>query len=267
MPAWLWHEFCAPERMRIALSLLCSAAVLARSASLLACGASDEPYYAVGEQLPIGEGVPLNAPLVVELAERANGPESHLNPRLSLAVKGTDEALELAPLGSAPHLVWVPLQPLAPSTAYEARFNTGYEGAPDHTWQFTTGDALTSTVAIDGELQVTFEAGADPIKECGNNCGTDCKEVGKRAVTKARVRLPRASLGFPKLPRDGVADGPHTLRLLDRSARLGLRQRQTPRQPRDLGNLRRARRAHGGGALHGSGRGGTVSSLYQRPGG
>jgi MYXO-CTERM domain-containing protein len=185
--------------MQPAPALFCGVALLAHATSALACGATAEPYYVPSQQGPTGNDVALNAPLVVDLSERADGPaEPHLNPRLTLTVEGTDEAPELTRIGSAPRLVWVPQAPLAPSTTYEAHFNPGYEGHPDTIWRFTTGQELTPPVALEGDLEVTFEAGTEPLKECGNNCGTDCRQVGTVGVTKARIRLPRAVLGFPR---------------------------------------------------------------------
>jgi hypothetical protein len=57
---------------------------------------------------------------------------------LTLLVRGTAEAIAVRAIGIAPHLVWVPEEPLEPGTSYEAHFNTGYEGRPDSIWEFTT---------------------------------------------------------------------------------------------------------------------------------
>lgn len=185
--------------MRLALTLLCSGAVVAHSVAAWACGSTPEPSYAAAEQRPTGSGVPVNTPIVVELAESARTEDGPLlSPRLTLVVEGTDEALAVTSVGSAPRLVWVPREPLATNTSYEAHFNTGYEGHPDTIWHFTTGDEVTPPVALEGELQVTFEPAEEPVMECFANCGTACTQVGTVSVTKARVRLPRAILGFPK---------------------------------------------------------------------
>jgi MYXO-CTERM domain-containing protein len=99
------------------------------------------------------------------------------------------------PSGSTPRLVWVPRQPLTPSTTYEASFNTGYEGAPDHVWQFTTGQTTTPPIALEGELSAELVPGIDPILDCPQ-CSGACVQTGERNVTKALVRLPRVKGGF-----------------------------------------------------------------------
>lgn len=182
--------------MRLVSAVVGSAMLLAHSAAALACGEADEPYYVVSEQLPSGDGVPLNAPLIVDLEESANGPaEPHLSPSLTLTVDGSDDALELKAVGREPHLVWVPTQPLAPNTNYEAHFNPGYEGLPDSIWNFTTGDETTPPIALEGELSATLERGIDPTFECPK-CFGDCTQTGQRDVTHALVTLPRVKDGF-----------------------------------------------------------------------
>jgi len=190
--------------MKLAGWLLGSTALVAlaaQSAPALACGASAPPYYVVASASPSGDDVPLNAPLLVELAESADGPVyEEMSPRLVLTIKGDDRALPVLAGGLAPHLVWVPSEPLLPNTISEAHYNPGYEGHPDRIWQFTTGDSVTPPVALEGALRASLEAGRDPILEC-SDCGASCVEKEQRAVTKARLRLPVVKDGFE--PRRG----------------------------------------------------------------
>lgn len=197
--------------MKLTSVLMCAAALLARTAPALACGAQDEPYYEPSEQGPNGGSVPLNAPLVIVLSESTGGPaEPHLNPIMSLRVHGTDEAVQLKATGSAPRLAWVPEQPLAPVTTYEAHFSTGYEGAPKSTWLFTTGEESAAPLSLEGPLVATLEQGREPAIVCPpGNCGCSqgdcmaaCRNGSPEPVTQVRVKLPRVSGGFA--PRVGT---------------------------------------------------------------
>ncbi|RYZ03418.1 MAG: hypothetical protein EOO73_27875 [Myxococcales bacterium] len=191
--------------MKRILGLLGGAALCAHSAAALACGATNEPFYVRSEQGPTGGDVPLNAPLVVELTESTDGPaEPHLSPRLTLVIQGSGEAVELGPAGSAPHLMWVPVESLSPSTTYEARFNSGYEGEPDHSWEFTTGRERQAPLSLEGKLEVTLETAMEPSIVCPpnrcvcnvNDCLAACRSGAPTPVTRARVKLPRALSGF-----------------------------------------------------------------------
>lgn len=183
--------------MKLALALLASAGLTSHVAVALACGASAPPYYVVASQLPTGEGAPLNTPLVVELTESADGPVyDAINPTLTLSVKGNDEALEVKAVGAASRLSWVPVEPLEPSTEYEAHVNLGYEGHADTIWTFTTGDVTAPSLALEGELEATLEAGREPILQC-DRCGGPCTDTGEeREVTWANLTLPRVKDGF-----------------------------------------------------------------------
>lgn len=187
--------------MKLAGWLLLGAALVARSTPALACGASNPPYYVVSDQAPSGEDVPLNAPLLVELAESADGPVyPEISPSLVLTLEGEGEAVPLVAVSRVPHLAWVPSSRLQPGKTYEAHYNPGYEGHPDSIWQFTTGDSVKPAITLEGSLQATLEPGSDPILEC-STCGSDCVEKGRRPVTQARLRLPRVASGFD--PRRG----------------------------------------------------------------
>ena len=168
----------------------------------LACGATAPPFYVVERQAPTGEVTPLNTPLVVGLREDATQPPvESFNPSLTLTDARSKVSLELKSLGGLPTLAWVPVTPLDPETTYEAHFNPGYEGVPDTTWAFTTGTDSTPTLSLEGKLAVTFEPGTDTISECASGanfgCGA-CTSRGVVKVTKARVKIPHASGGFPR---------------------------------------------------------------------
>jgi MYXO-CTERM domain-containing protein len=180
---------------------------LLRGGAALACGASPIPYYVVAERAPSTAGTPLNAPVVVELKEDPSGPVlDTFNPSLTLTKARSDIAIELKSLGGRPTLVWVPVAALDAETEYEARLNLGYVGIPDATWTFTTGTKSTPPLSLEGELAVTLEPGSDTILECAGDrnlaCGASegCTDRVV-AVTKARVKIPRAIAGFP--PRFG----------------------------------------------------------------
>jgi len=182
--------------MKHAFAVAALAAVLGHSLPVLACGATAPPYYVVDQLAPGAADVPLNAPIQVTLKEGADGPVVNaLEPTLSLTKLGDEQAVALKPLLGAPTLAWLPLQPLAPSTTYEAHYNPGYEGQPDTIWQFTTGSGTAPELALQGKLSVTLEAGTDPTYERINDCGSGV-QTGTAAVTKARVRLPHAVAGF-----------------------------------------------------------------------
>ncbi len=182
-----------------AIGLLAACAMsMAQVAPALACGATAPLYYVVDQQWPKAEPAPRNAPLVVTLKVGQDGHEyPSLEPSLVLTKSGDDQAIALKARGTAPRLVWVPAAPLDANTTYEARYNSGYEGHPDSVWQLTTDDSLHPTLELEGQLQVSFEAGTDRVvrRNC-NNCGTDCLGDETIAVTKARVQLPRVVAGF-----------------------------------------------------------------------
>ena len=168
-----------------------------RSAVAFACGPSAPPYYIDDHHAPSGTGTPLNAPIVVTLREDPSGPVSDsFNPQLTLTKAGSDLAVELKALGGAPTLVWVPVEPLEPETAYQVHFNPGYEGIPDTSWPFTTGTEPAPALSLEGKLEVTFEPGTDTLYTCTGVCGGCTSEVV--GVTKARVKIPRAFDGFPR---------------------------------------------------------------------
>jgi MYXO-CTERM domain-containing protein len=196
-------------RMRPWWCMLGAAALLglhARTAA--ACSATPEPWYTIDRQAPLGDAVPLNAPLVVELLSVASdvGVPGRA-PTLSLTVVGADESVTLSPLdgGRGSKLSFVPGAELEPRTTYRARFETGQTALDDTqpqpqpstaTWEFTTGDELAPPFELTGELSVTLEAGQDPVYTCSTPCGDGCVESGKQAVTKARVTVPTLSGGF-----------------------------------------------------------------------
>lgn len=198
--------------MRTAAWGILAAGVLAglmQTGAALACGATAPPFYVVTEQAPTSAAAPLNTPIVVTLGESADGPVVEgFNPSLTLTKAGSDIAIALKSLGGPPNLAWVPLESLEPETTYEAHFNPGYEGIPDTIWPFTTGKESTPALSLEGELEVTFEAGTETFYSCPttlNTCGTNDKADCTRQdveVTKARVKLPRALDGFAK--RSGV---------------------------------------------------------------
>ena len=178
---------------------LSAALVLGRVAVAAACGASAPPYYIVDEAAPHGPDAPLNTPIVVTVKEGEDGPVvTELAPSLVLMMLGDEQALPLKPLLGAPTLAWVPLAPLAPNTTYEAHYNPGYEGIPDSVWQFTTGDSQTPPLALSGKLSVTLEEGIDTFYTAPSRCGSVPTDTEERRVTKARVKLPTISGGFPR---------------------------------------------------------------------
>lgn len=186
------------------------AAGLAATRPAEACGALPEPWYTVDKQTPLGEGVLLDAPIVVELKEtQVNTTEATIADfQLQLQVVGADVSTTLSPRwsGGRNRVVFVPSRPLNPQSTYRAVFSTGQtlldgsEGPvpAGATWEFTTGTAHSEPLALDGELQVSLEAGLDPTYTCTDtSCGPLCNESGKVSVTKARVKLPRLSGGVP----------------------------------------------------------------------
>jgi len=187
--------------MRTTLAATVGILVLGRTLPLLACGATPPPYYVVDQQAPSGTDTALNAPVVVTLKANPDGPIANaLEPTLVLNQSGQQQALPVRALSGPPDLVWVPLSALAPNTRYEAHYSPGYEGIPETTWQFTTGESQTPALALEGALEVSLEAGLDPVSDCtkANECGGGCIEKGQRSVTKARVKLPSSVGGFPK---------------------------------------------------------------------
>jgi MYXO-CTERM domain-containing protein len=171
-----------------------------------ACGASPPPHYAVAGEFPASGSAPLNAPLLIALVDLRDGVQTTpFVPQLVLTEAGSQAPIAVGPANSflsPTELSFVPQQPLSPTTKYRATFDAGQSldgstapGASGSvSWEFTTGEALVPTLALDGALQVTLEAGEDPIQDCGL-CG-GCVETGKLPVTKARVVLPKLVGGF-----------------------------------------------------------------------
>ncbi|MES1188994.1 MAG: hypothetical protein ABUL60_34580 [Myxococcales bacterium] len=181
------------------------ATALLHGRSALACGASPTPYYVVEQEAPKGDTTPRNAPLVVELKADASGPvDTGFFPTLTLTRAGSDVAIELKSLGMVPpRLSWRASESLEPETAYEAHFNSGYEGIPDTIWTFTTGLDSAPPLSLEGQLEVAFEPGVDTVytcpspNPCGNDTAASCTSQVVQ-VTKARVKIPRAIGGFPR---------------------------------------------------------------------
>lgn len=180
------------------------AALLLQTGAAAACGATAPPFYIVQEQAPTSTTAPLNTPLVVTLVPDTSGPVAEsFNPTLTLMRGGSADSIELKSLGGLLTLTWVPVAPLDAETSYEAHFNPGYEGIPDTIWTFTTGTESTPPLSLEGALEVTLESGTDTVLQCPagaqSKCGPDtaagCKDV-EIEVTKARVKIPRATGGF-----------------------------------------------------------------------
>jgi hypothetical protein len=175
------------------------AAGLTQSELALACGEASPLYYEVNAKAPIGVGAPLNAPIVVKLSGSpvdVSSPAVVNTPSLTLTKAGAAAALDVKPVGFPAAPIWVPVALLEPTTSYEAHFNSGYAGVPDTTWPFTTGTESAPVFSLTGQLEVSLEPGTDMLLECITNCGFPCTNKGEIKVTKARVKLPRASGGF-----------------------------------------------------------------------
>jgi hypothetical protein len=147
-----------------------------------------------------GPGAPPRSVRPGHDSHRPRGPVGEfLDLRFSLTGVDSGQAIEVKSLGGAQTFAWVPLEPLEANTTYEANVNLGYESVPDTIWEFTTGTVSTPALALEGKLEVSLERGTDTIYPCpAVPCGSIYECAAQEVtVTKARVKLPRASGGFP----------------------------------------------------------------------
>jgi hypothetical protein len=184
--------------------MLLGASIL-RAATGAACSAPQYSY-TIDEFGPTSSDVELNTPLLLTVGQTSNVTDQGLDPVLELQAVGSDTKVVLKPkyLGGLPGVLsFVPQTPLEPSTTYQlgARLHTGVETSASAlaSWELTTGTQTRSSLWLDGNLQVTFEEGLDGTFDCDSTfgiCGPLCLEVGKVAVTKARISLPAVRGGF-----------------------------------------------------------------------
>lgn len=159
---------------------------------------------------PDAVDVPLNTPLSFHL-ERLPNYGDYTGVIFSTIMPLRDEATgELVPVGTADLglpdtgvFSFIPVQPLAPHTAYLVDIGTpppqaGQPGEPAQTrWRFVTGNASAPELRQEGELSVTYELGSQLIYDCGPGlCGPGCDPSGTRDITQARVTLPAPFDGF-----------------------------------------------------------------------
>jgi hypothetical protein len=95
----MWHGPCFTALMKIGFlgALLVGIGIAATGSSeAWACGATPSPRYVVDQQAPSGEGIPLNAPIVVALRADVDAPAGDsLLPNPTLTKLDSDQAVAL----------------------------------------------------------------------------------------------------------------------------------------------------------------------------
>jgi len=95
---------------------------------------------------------------------------------------------------------WSPSEALLANEQYRIEVSTtaqpraDIEGATSSITTFTTSDAFSPELVLEGALRASFRVGVAPLLECGP-CGM-CTEVGKRPALFADVEMPTVSGGF-----------------------------------------------------------------------
>jgi MYXO-CTERM domain-containing protein len=192
------------------LLLFGSLAVVWLSAeSARACGAQPEPNLTIESVAPAdgARGFPRNGAIQIQLKLspvdlNVEEPDhSVLTIRVSRVADGVESPGTLDTfLKSWGIVTWSPNEALLANEQYRIEVSTtpqpraDIEGATSSITTFTTSDAFSPELVLEGALRASFRVGVAPLHECGP-CGT-CTEVGKRPALFADVEMPTVSGGF-----------------------------------------------------------------------
>jgi hypothetical protein len=195
--------------MRSILAFVCVAATWLTSAVALACGSVPPSYFTIAAIKPADgtTGFALDGAVRVELVDTwvydVDGTYQP-NTRITVTRIDTDEVVPgtIGGFGVGYNPMWLPDESLAANTQYRIDVVTADEPRTDidgpiaGSSTFTTGDAPSAPLALDGDLRVVGVR-AGKAQECTswNDCG-DCAPDREIPVVYVDVELPKVSGGF-----------------------------------------------------------------------
>ena len=193
----------------------------------LACGSSLQPYLSIHSIMPAdgGTGFPRDGAILIEL-DAWDTPQSEYSTVEVTVARVDDGAIAAGEvrgwgLGEEHNYLWRPSEPLEANAEYRVDVSVTNEPAADiaapltSSTTFTTSDALSPALRLEGELAVALRVGT--VQDCSerNDCG-GCVDA-KRDVPAllADVDLPAVTGGFDAYGYEALLflddDGPHII--------------------------------------------------------